>query len=95
MPLTLVPSVLTSTTMRRVIRPGARLMRTLPFTATVTPTNLLERINAGEVTSAPPKTVPPGVPTVNQAGQAVEPSGAPSRGFWNCSRSIPGCPWLS
>ena len=37
---TLVPSVLTSTTIRRVIRPGARLMRSLPFTATVTPTNL-------------------------------------------------------
>jgi hypothetical protein len=63
--------------MRRAIRPGARLMRTLPFTATVTPTNLLERINSGEVTSAPPKTVPPGVPTVNQAGGAAEPSGAP------------------
>jgi hypothetical protein len=73
----LVPSVLTATTMRRVIRPGARLMRSLPFTATVTKTNLLQRINAGEVTSAPPKTVPPGLPTVNQAGQAAEPSGAP------------------
>jgi hypothetical protein len=52
-------------------------MRSLPFTATVTKTNLLQRINAGEVTSAPPKTIPPGVPTVNQAGQAAEPSGAP------------------
>ena len=75
--VSLVPSDLTATTMRRAIRPGARLMRTLPFTATVTPTNLLERINSGEVTSAPPKTVPPGVPTVNQAGGAAEPSGAP------------------
>ena len=74
---TLVPAVLTATTMRRVIRPGARLMKSLPFTATIKPTNLLERINAGEVTSAPPKTVPPGVPTVNQAGQAAVPSGAP------------------
>jgi hypothetical protein len=74
---TLVPSVLTATTMRRVIRPGARLMRSLPFTAAITPTNLLQRINASEVTSAPPKTVPPGVPTVNQAGGAAEPSGAP------------------
>jgi hypothetical protein len=75
--VTLVPSVLTGTAMRRVIRPGARLMRTLPFTASVTPSKLLERINAGEVTSAPPKTIPPGVPTVDQAGQAALPSGAP------------------
>ncbi len=37
---TLVPSVLTSTTFRRVIRPGGRVMRSLPFTATATPTNL-------------------------------------------------------
>jgi hypothetical protein len=73
----LVPSVLTATSMRRAIRPGARLMRSLPFTATVTRANLLQRINAGEVTSAPPKTVPPGVPTVNQVGQAAEPRGVP------------------
>ena len=53
--------VLTSTMFRRVLRPGGRLMRSLPFTATATPTNLIERINSGEVTSAPPKTVPAGV----------------------------------
>ncbi len=74
---TLLPAVLTGTAMRRVIRPGARLMRTLPFNATITQTNLLERINSGEVTSAPPKTIPPGLPTVDQAGQAAAPSGAP------------------
>jgi hypothetical protein len=74
----LVPSALTTTTMRRVIRPGARLMRSLPFTATVTPRNLLQRVNAGEVTSAPQKTVPPGVPAVDKAGQTAEPSGAPA-----------------
>ncbi|MGZ4835770.1 MAG: hypothetical protein ACXVZZ_09040 [Terriglobales bacterium] len=75
---TLIPPVLTSTAMRRVIRPGARLSRSLPFTATLTPGKLLERINSGEVTSAPPKTIPPGVPTADQAAQAAQPSGAPS-----------------
>ena len=73
----LVPPVLTSTPMRRVLRPGARLMRPLPFDATVTPTNLLTRINAGEVSAAPPKTVPPGVPTVDQAAGAGHPAGVP------------------
>ena len=74
---TLVPHVLTSTAMRRVLRPGARLMRSLPFDATSAPAKLLERINSGEVTSAPPKTVPPGVVTVDQAAQAAQPSGVP------------------
>ena len=34
---TLVPPVLTSTAFRRVLRPGGRLIRSLPFTATLTP----------------------------------------------------------
>ena len=69
--------VLTSTAFRRVIRPGARLMRSLPFTATATATNLIQRVNAGDVTSAPPKTIPPGVPTVDQAAGAAGPASAP------------------
>lgn len=76
-PNTLVPPVLTSTVMRRVLRPGARMMRQLPFTATITPTNLLERINSGAVTSAPLKTIPPGLPTVDQAAGAAVPAAAP------------------
>jgi hypothetical protein len=74
----LVPLVYTSTVMRRVTRPGARLMRSLPFTATVTPNNLLARVNSGAVSAAPPKVVPAGVPTVNQAAAAAAPQGAPS-----------------
>ena len=74
---TLVPPVLTSTMMRRVTRPGGRLMRQLPFTATLTPGKLLERVNAGQVTSAPPKTVPPGVVTVDTVAGAAIPQGAP------------------
>ncbi len=73
----LVAPALTSTAMRRAIRPGARLMRSLPFTAAATPTNLLQRVNAAEVTSAPPKAIPAGVPTVDQAAQAATPSDAP------------------
>ncbi len=74
---TLVPPTLTSTAIRRVLRPKARLMRSLPFTATATPANLIQRMNAGQVTSAPPKTVPSGVVTVDEAVGSVIPSNAP------------------
>jgi hypothetical protein len=73
----LVPPVLTSTVFRRVLRPGARMMRNLPFDATATPRNLLARVNAGAVSAAPPKTPPPGLPTLDQVGGAIRPSGAP------------------
>lgn len=74
----LVPQVYTSTVMRRVSRPGARLMRSLPFTPTVTPQNLLTRVNAGQVSAVPPKVVPTGVSTVNQTAAAAAPQGEPS-----------------
>jgi hypothetical protein len=52
-------------------------MRSLPFTTTATKANLIHRVNAGEVTSAPPKTVPSGVVTVDQAVSSVIPGDAP------------------
>ena len=74
----LLPPVLTSAAIRRVLRPGARLTRLLPFDARVTPANLLTRINAGEVSAAPPKAVPPAIPTVDQAAGAAHPAGVPT-----------------
>ena len=90
---TLVPPVLTSTVFRRVIRPGGRLMRALPFTAAATPTNLIQRINAGEVTSAPPKTVPPGVVTVDQAVDTIVPTGVAAN-LLDLLKRYPWLPWL-
>src|SRR5262249_46563737 len=72
---TLVPAVLTSTAMRRAMRPASRLVRMLRFDTTLTPNKLIERVNAGEVASAPPKTVPTGVPTVDSAVEAAAPTG--------------------
>jgi hypothetical protein len=73
----LMPPVLTSTVFRRVLRPGARMMRSLPFNATATPSYLLARVNAGAVSAAPPKTPPMGLPTLDQVSGAVRPPGAP------------------
>jgi hypothetical protein len=88
----LVPPVLTSAAMRRVVRPGARLMRQLPFDTKTTSTNLLTRVNAGEVSAAPPKAVPPGLPTVDQAAGAAHPAGVPS---WILAllAKFPWLPW--
>ena len=68
----------TSTAMRRVVRPGSRLMRSLPFGGSITPQNLLTRVNNGEVSAAPPKVVPPGVVTIDQVASAGVPSSAPA-----------------
>lgn len=89
---TLVPPVLTSTVMRRALRPESRFMRKLPFTATLTPSKLFARINSGEVTSAPPKTIPPGVPTVDQAGGAGIPTGVPPQ-ILTWLAQYPWLPW--
>jgi len=86
----LVSLALTSTAMRRVVRPRARLMRMLPFTASVTPNNLLTRVNAGTVSPAPPKTVPPGLPTVNKASGDAHPQGVPT---WILN-ALAAYPWL-
>lgn len=86
----LLSTAIASAPMRRVARPGARLMRSLPFTSTVTPDNLLHRVNIGEVSAAPPPVRPPGIVTVGDAAGTLIP------------RSIPGpvvgwlrrWPWL-
>jgi hypothetical protein len=67
----LLPPVYTSAVMRRLLRPGSRLIRTLPFSAAVTPQNLMTRVNNGEVSPAPPVVVPPGVTTVDKAAGAT------------------------
>jgi hypothetical protein len=86
----LVPPTYISAAMRRVARPGARLMRSLPFTASITPQNLLARVNSGTVSAAPPKVVPPGVPTVNQTAAAAAPKNEPS---W-ILKLLQKYPWL-
>lgn len=88
-----VPVALTSTAMRRVARPGSRLIRSLPFTATVTPGNLLTRVDAGEVEVAPPKTVPAGIVTVDQVATAAEPADGTTSVLGRLAR-ISWLPWL-
>jgi hypothetical protein len=86
----LVQPALTSTAMRRITRPGGRLMRMLPFDPSISPDNLLARVNAGEVSAAPPKTVPAGIVTTSQAAVAAVSPGTPS---W-APALLTRLPWL-
>jgi hypothetical protein len=72
-----VPPVLVSPAMRRLVRPGARLMRSLPFDGRIRPGNLLARVNSGEVTTAPPMIAPPGVAKVSDVAAAARPANVP------------------
>jgi len=88
----LVPPVYTSAIMRRVIRPGARLMSSLPFTPEITRQNLLTRVNQGDVSPAPPREVSPEVPTVDEIAQASEPTGVP-QGILDLLAKYPWLPY--
>jgi hypothetical protein len=72
-----VAPVVTSAAMRRLTRPGARIMRALPFDDAHRPQDLLPRMNDGEVSAAPPKTAPSGAPAVEAMTEAMVPGGAP------------------
>lgn len=68
---TLVQPVMTSTALRRIVRPRGRLITSLPFDAAQKPAALLARVNAGEVSAAPPVPTPPGLSTADKAADAL------------------------
>lgn len=59
--------------MRRLMRPRAHLMRALPFDAKVRADNLVRRVNAREVLTAPPKLRPSGTIALDDVISAVVP----------------------
>jgi hypothetical protein len=67
---------MTSTALRRAIRPGARLVRSLPFTANNPVQRVVDAVNVGKALATPPKVTPPGVVTGEKAAKAV-PAGTP------------------
>src|SRR5215217_1392403 len=66
-----------SSPMRRIVRPRSRLMRSLPFEGGIRPDNLIDRINKGDVYSAPPKEVPKTVPTLDDLSDGLKPDNIP------------------
>ncbi|TCO42567.1 hypothetical protein EV646_113189 [Kribbella antiqua] len=72
-----VQPTITSSALRRAVRPRGRLIQSLPFDATHAPGQLLERVNDEEVSAAPPKVAPPGVLTGEEAAAQAQPAGVP------------------
>lgn len=88
-----VQPAMTSAALRRIARPRARLVRSLPFDATRRPDHLIARVNAGEVSAAPPKISPPGIVTSDQVADQVMPADAPSA-VLDWLRRIPQLPLI-
>lgn len=84
---------LTSSPMRRVLRPGSRMMKTLAFTTDVKPENLLTRVNEGRVVMAPPKVIPPALPNVDQVAEGMQPKNVPPV-VLDWLRKAPWLKWL-
>lgn len=74
----LVQPAMTSAALRRIVRSRGKLIQSLPFDDLRKPDQLLARVNAGEVSAAPPKVPPPGVLTSDQASDLALPADAPS-----------------
>jgi hypothetical protein len=89
--LSVLTPPLTSPAMRRVARPRGRLMRALPFTSSLRPNDLLERVNSGAVVIAPPKVTPGGLPTTDAIADRLVPASIPP----TLVRLLRSNPWLS
>ncbi len=71
----IIPQAAVSPAMRRITRPRDHVAKTLGFGTPSGPGNLLARINAKEVSAAPPKITPENLPTVEDVSQALRPPG--------------------
>lgn len=72
-----VPFAATSGAFRRITRQGTALMNRLALPAK-TASEILTRINSGEILPAPPKVPPKGAIGIGDAGTALRPAGEPS-----------------
>jgi hypothetical protein len=67
-----------STPMRRALRPRGRTMKLSGMSGSaVAVKDLLTRWNSGDIAPAAPKALPPGLPTVDQMAQRLQPKDAP------------------
>ncbi|MFT3903907.1 MAG: hypothetical protein QM727_12090 [Niabella sp.] len=66
-----------SPSMRKIIRPGGRVIKKSLFEGAASPGNLIARINEGEIVIAPPKVVPETLPTVDQVADSMMPKDTP------------------
>lgn len=72
-----IPRAALSAPMRKYLRPRGNLMKRLQFDEDITPDNLLERINEGEVSAAPERQAPPEIPSLRDVYDTLKPKNLP------------------
>lgn len=72
-----VTPAVTSAPLRRMLRPRGRIDTYSGFDDAVNANTLVTRVNAGAVTAAPPNTVPPDLPTVEDVAEEMRPDALP------------------
>ena len=87
-----VPAAVMSKVTRQALRPRARIAERIGFDAGRHAGNIVDRLNSGEVVAAPPKTVPPGLPTGDKVADSLQPSLPPAWLEW--LRRLPWLRWL-
>ncbi len=70
-----VTPAVTSAPLRRMLRPNARLHRLSGFDDAINASTLIDRVNSGVVTAAPPNTVPADLQTVENVAEEMRPDG--------------------
>lgn len=64
-------------TMRRIVRPGGRILKALTFDASIRKNNLLERVDNDAIRITPPKVIPKELPTTNKIADTLMPEKVP------------------
>ena len=74
-----VPTALLSPPLRRVLRPRDHVAARLGFGSPLGPGDLIDRVNKGEVSAAPPRVTPEDLPTVEEIGEELDQQPTPGR----------------
>lgn len=72
-----VPRALLSAPLRRTLRPRDHVAAALGFDRPEGPEQLIERVNRGEVSAAPPRQTPPDLPTIEEVAGELAPGTPP------------------
>jgi hypothetical protein len=89
-----VPTALLSPAVRRVLRPRDHVAARLGFGSPVGPERLIERVNAGEVSAAPPRVTPEELPTVEEISEELDQQ-TPAGPLGRLVQLIRRFPWLA
>jgi hypothetical protein len=94
----IVPDTVLSAPMRRIMRPRGRiafhLKKQLPAGKTLRLEEVVTKINTGEVVPVPPKTIPPGMPSVENVLKDLEAASIPAF-VRSLLQRYPWLPWAA